>query len=404
MQKYFLLIFLIASYFSCSIAQEKKQSDLMHNPRVYLSILSENAKTLVSECIFRAVFEPEPFFIRYKPDDFEKILIQIATFCSFNFPFLNTLDKTNRLYNFLFLANYNPHLNCLHIRYLLQELLPAATHATISDGLLDLLKIRFYTHEELGQGLRRNHYKMAQEYLEYQDAQRIQKLHLDASELATWKLIKLMRPPFANEHNHPLEIKISKKKDLLIASQVAQLLSQGAYPKAYCYRKYPFLACAAAWRMPVVAELLLKAGANPNDSPCPLWYAKGAKVTKVLLSHGADPDIKTKDGRVALVPFCGYSSIGKVRVLLEAGADPNIAQTDGHTGFTPLICYMFRLTKDNNLAILKLLLDGGADRTMQIEAYGGQYGNKKMITAEDIARKQNWHEAIDLLSKPQKIA
>jgi ankyrin repeat protein len=245
---------------------------------------------------------------------------------------------------------------------------------------------------------------MAHEYIEYQDAHRIQKLHLDASELATWKLIKLMRPTFDTEHRHPVEIKISKKKDLLIASQVGHLLSQGAYPRAYCYQGYPLLACAAAWRMPLVAQLLLKAGADPNDSPCPLWYAKGAKVTRVLLSHGADPDIKTKDGRVALMPFCRYSSIGKVRALLEAGADPNIAQTDGHKGFTPLICYMFRLTKNNNLAIVKLLLDGGADRTMQIEAYGGQYGNKKMITAEDIARKQNWHEAIDLLSKPQKIA
>jgi hypothetical protein len=376
----------------------------MHNSCLYLSILPDNAQALVSEYRYNALFEPKWLFKRYNPDDFEELLDQIRRFCSFNFSFLNTINKTSRLYEFLFLANYNPSVSCLQIRYKLQEILPAAAQARISDGLLHLLKIRIYTPEELHLGLRHNHYKMAQEYLEYTDTQRIQKLHLDENELATWKLIKLMQPPFDTDHKHPLEIKISKKKDCLIAPEVAQLLSQGAYPKAYCYKGYPLLSCAAAWRMPLVAQLLLKAGADPNDSPCPLWYAKGAKVTRVLLSYGADPDIKTKDGRVALVPFCWYSSVGKVRALLEAGADPNIAQTDGYPGWTPLIHYMCRLTRNNNLDILKLLLDWGADRTIQIEAYGGQYGDKKMITAEDIARKCKWSAGIKLLSKPQKIA
>ncbi len=404
MQKIYLILSLLIFHLNFSCAQEKKQPDLIHNPRLYLSLLPDNAKAFVSECRFAALFEPEYLFARYNPDDFEKLLKQIATFCSFNFPFLNTVDKATRLYKCLFLANYNSDISCLQIRYKLQEILPAAAQAKISDGLLHLIKIRFYTPEESRLYLRNNHCKMAQEYLEYTDTQRIQKLHLDARDLATWQLIKLMRPPFDMDHRSPLEIKISKRKDRLIAPQVAQLLSQGAYPKAYCYQGYPLLSCAAAWRMPMVAELLLRAGADPNDSPCSLWYAKGAKVTRVLLSHGADPDIKTKDGRVALVPFCWYSSVGKVRALLEAGADPNIAQTDGRRGWTPLIHYMFRLTRDNNLDILKLLLDWGADRTVQIEAYGGQWGDKKMIRAEDIARKHKWKAAVKLLSQPQKIA
>lgn len=405
MQKIYLVISLVASHLNYCSAQEKKQPDLMHNPYVYLSILPDNAKTLVNEYRFATLFKPEWFFYkRYYPGDFEELLKQITLFCSFDFSFLNTRNKTSRLYEFLFLANYNSHMSCLQIRYKLQAILPAAAQATLPDSLFGSLKTRFYTHEELGLGLRHNHYKMAQEYLKYSDAQRIQKLHLDPRELATWHLIKLMQPPFNNNHRHPLEIKISKKKDRLIVSQVAQLLAQGAYPKAYCYQGYPLLSCAAAWRMPLVAELLLRAGADPNDSPCPLWYAKGVKVTKVLLSYGADPDIQTTDGRVALMPFCRYSSIGKVRALLEAGADPNIAQTDGHRGYTPLIHYMFRLTRNNNLDIIKLLLDGGADRTVQIEAYGWQYGDKKMITAEDIARKQKWKAAVELLSMPQKIA
>lgn len=402
--------FLISSLFpSYSYMQEYKYPDLMHNPKLYFNQLPDNAKTLVSEYLFNVLFEPKWWFTRYNSDDFEKLLQLITTFAKYHFSFLNTISKTSRLYEFLFLANYNPSVSCLQIRYKLQEILPAAAQARISDGLLHLLKIRIYTPEELHLGLRHNHYKMAEEYLEYTDTQLIQKLDLDARDLATWQLIKLMRPPFDTDHSHPMEIKISKRKDRLIAPQVAQLLSQGAYPKAYCYKGYPLLSCAAAWRMPLVAQLLLKAGADPNDSPCPLWYAKGAKVTRVLLSYGADPDIKTKDGRVALVPFCWYSSVGKVRALLEAGADPNIAQTDGRRGWTPLIHYMFRLTRDNNLDILKLLLDWGADRTVQIEAYGGHYGDKKMITAEDIARnqhagKQKWKAAVKLLSKPQKIA
>lgn len=404
MQKIYLVVSLLVFNLNYSSAQEKKQPDLMHNPRLYLSILPDNAQALVSEYRF-ALFKPEIFFYeRYYPGDFEELLKQITLFCSFDFSFLNTRNKTSRLYEFLFLANYNSHMSCLQIRYKLQAILPAAAQATLPDSLFESLKTRFYTHEELGLGLRQNHYKMAQEYLEYTDTQRIQKFHLDESELATWKLIKLMQPPFDNDHRHPLEIKISKRKDRLIAPQVAQLLSQGAYPKAYCYHGFHLLACAAAWRMPLVAQLLLKAGADPNDSPCPLWYAKGAKVTKILLSYGADPNIQTTDGRVALVPFNRYSSVAKVRALLEAGADPNIAQTDGHRGYTPLIHYMFRLTRNNNLDIIKLLLEGGADRTMQFEAYGGQYGDKKMITAEDIARKCQWKAAVKLLSKPQKIA
>lgn len=398
---FFLSFFLIPFY---SYMQEYKQPDLMHNPKLYFNILPDNTKNFVSECLFNALFEPKWLFNRYNSEDFEELLKQIALFCSYNFSFLNTVNKASRLYEFLFLANYNPHMSCLQIRYKLQELLPAAAQATISDGLIHLLKIRFYTPEELAQGLRKNHYKMAQEYLEYKDAQRIQKLDLDASELATWHLIKLMQPPFDTDHGHPLEIKISKRKDQLIAPHVAQLLSQGAYSKAYCYKGYPLLTCAAAWRMPLVVELLIKAGAGANDHPCPLWYAKGAKVTRVLLSYGADPDIKTTDGRVALMPFKRYSSIGKVRALLEAGADPNVAQTDGHRGFTPLICYMFDLSRDNNLPIIKLLLDGGADRTVQIKAYGGQYGDKKKITAEDIARKHKWKAAVRLLTKLEKIA
>lgn len=401
-KNYFLLIFSLVSLYS--YMQEYRQPDLMHNPKLYFNRLPDNAKILVSECLYNYLFQPKKFH-RYHPTDFEKILKSVAIFSShINFFFLNTPDKTSHLYGLLFLANYSQHISCLQIRLKLQELLPAASQATLNDSLFGFLTIRFYTPEESAQGLCRNHYKMAQEYLEYSDAQRIQKLHLDPRELATWHLIKLMQPPFNNNHRHPLEIKISKKKDRLIVSQVAQLLAQGAYPKAYCYQGYPLLSCAAAWRMPLVAELLLKAGADPNDRPCPLWFAKGAKVTKVLLAHGADPDIQTTDGRVALVPFCLYSSIEKVRALLEAGADPNIAQTDERRGWTPLIHYMFRLPRDNNLEILKLLLDGGADRTVKIEAFGGHYGDKKMITAEDIARKQKWKAAVKLLSKPQKIA
>lgn len=398
---YFLLSLSLMPLYSCM--QEHKQPDLIHNPKLYFNRLPHKSKVFVSECIYNNLFQPKEFH-RYNPDDFEEILKKIALFCSYNFSFLNTVGKTSELYWLLFLANYNPLLSCLQIRYKLQEILSVAAHATLPDDLFGFLKIRCYSFEESAQGLRQNHYKMGQEYLEYKNAQRIQKLDLDPSELATWKLIRLLRPSFDIDHNNPLEIKISKRKDGHIAPQVAQLLSQGAYPKAYCYKHYPLLTCAAAWRMPLVTELLLKAGAGSNDSPCPLWYAKGAKVTRILLSYGADPDIQTQDGRVALMPFCRYSSIGKVRALLEAGADPNIAQTNGHRGYTPLIHYMFRLTRDNNLPIIKLLLDGGADRTVQIEAYGGQYGDKKMITAEDIARKQKWKAGVELLSKTQKIA
>ena len=400
-----ILLLILTFPFFCLYAQEKQQPDLMHNPRLYFNRLPENAKTLVSEFIYHNMFQPKKFH-RYNPNDFEEILRQVSLFPSItSFSFLNTTNKVNDLYQLLFLANYNPHISCLQIRFKLQEQLPAAARATISDGLIVFLKIRYYTEQELAAGLRKNHHKMAQEYLDRSESERINKFHLTPTELATGKLIRLMKPPFDTEHRSPLGIEIPKSKDVLIAPQVAELLEQGAYPNAYCYDTYPLLICAAAWRMPQVVELLLRAGADANERAWALRVAKGGKVTKVLLSHGADPNKQSKVGQVALMPMHGYSSVTKVRLLLQVGADPNIAQTHEHIGFTPLIYYMFRLTKySHHIPIITALLDAGADRTMQIEAFGGQFGDKKIITAEDIARKCKWKEVINLLSETKKIA
>ena len=85
-------------------------------------------------------------------------------------------------------------------------------------------------------------------------------------------------------------------------------------------------------------KVLLEAGADPNlkdkyGKTALIWAsaAEGhTEVVKVLLEAGADPNLKDEDGITALMGAStgGYTEV--VKVLLEAGADPNLKERKWH--------------------------------------------------------------------------
>lgn len=405
MKRLHFLFILVFSVFWIH-SQEKQQPDLMHNPQLYFSRLPRQAQHFLNECIYHYIFNVDvtrlgPFFTRFSPTTFAKILQQIEFFPLLDARFLNNKDKVNYLLRILFAANHSKQITYSDILLKLHTLLPDAPTPEISKDVIHSLLIRNYNPEEIASGIRENHFKMAQEYLDRMEAQRICKLYLPAGEIATWKLRQLMKPTFDQEHRAPYDIHISRKKDARIAPQVAHLLSEGAYVNAYCYSHYSLLVCAATWRMPQVVELLLNAGADPNEGLA-LWFAKGARVTKLLLAAGADPNVKSRDGRTAIFPdpsWASYSSVAKMRLLLQAGADPNIDRSHRGSPGTPLIACLCRLKKPKNtIPLIEELLAGGADRTMRVNYLDEQK------TAEDLARSCGMDDVVQLLTKPRKIA
>src|SRR5205807_1494786 len=87
-----------------------------------------------------------------------------------------------------------------------------------------------------------------------------------------------------------------------------------------------------------VIKLLLEHGADPNVRDAkgrPLLLLDPTDETvKALLAHGADPSARDGEGQTALMAAARERSAGAVKALLEAGADPN---TRGPGGTTALI-------------------------------------------------------------------
>jgi ankyrin repeat protein len=87
-------------------------------------------------------------------------------------------------------------------------------------------------------------------------------------------------------------------------------------------------------------QQLLDAGADPNatnDSGVTalMWAVTDSRKTELLLAHGAKVDIKSLDGRTALMIAAGFrGSRRSAELLLDAHADPNVVSTDGTTALS----------------------------------------------------------------------
>ena len=86
-----------------------------------------------------------------------------------------------------------------------------------------------------------------------------------------------------------------------------------------------------------MCRLLLAAGADveerePNTKNTPLHYAAiygQERTIKLLLSHKADVNSRSKTGVTPLYIACSEGHLASVVTLLQAGADPLMSAVDG---------------------------------------------------------------------------
>lgn len=103
---------------------------------------------------------------------------------------------------------------------------------------------------------------------------------------------------------------------------------------------------------PALAQALLEAGANPNDSES-LYHStehRDLVCMKLLLRHGATPH-----GTNALKHMLDREDIAGLRLLLEAGANPNEVNPRGETALH------WAVWRGRRVETITALLDSGAD-------------------------------------------
>ena len=119
---------------------------------------------------------------------------------------------------------------------------------------------------------------------------------------------------------------------------------------------YKAIECAAKNGYDECLQLLIKAGANVNESTaleCTALYGHYGCMD-ILMKAGADVNMKDEMGYTALMHAAqeGYEKC--VQVLVEAGADVNLPD---ETGYTALIV----AANNGHNGIVRLLIDAGTD-------------------------------------------
>lgn len=145
---------------------------------------------------------------------------------------------------------------------------------------------------------------------------------------------------------------------LLIERGADLHLNAGSHTTALCK--------AICFNQPSMVNLLLKAGTNiETDSLILAATTKiDLRITRSLLKYGADPNAQNKSFRQTAMHMAAFHDRADVaRLLIRAGADVNIRDKHGHG---PISCAIMRNSKE----IFLLLLNQGADPTLQPEALG----------------------------------
>lgn len=87
-------------------------------------------------------------------------------------------------------------------------------------------------------------------------------------------------------------------------------------------------------------------------------YNGQIEMTRVLLKHGADPQIANDMGQIPLAGAAFKGNAPMTKLLIEHGADVNARMADGKTAL--MFAAMFDQTE-----IIDLLLEHGADASLQ---------------------------------------
>lgn len=143
------------------------------------------------------------------------------------------------------------------------------------------------------------------------------------------------------------------------------------------------------------ARRLIAAGADVNakdrisDSPYLVAGAHGrVEILRLILDNGADLQSTNRFGGTALIPAAEKGHPEAVEMLIKAGVDVDHVNNLGWTALLEAVI----LTDGGPVAqrSVKLLLDGGADRSIPD-------GNGR--TALDHARANGYREIVDMLEK-----
>ena len=145
---------------------------------------------------------------------------------------------------------------------------------------------------------------------------------------------------------------------------VSQLLSRGVDANTANEDGVSALMLASYHGFKPIVETLLQHGAkvgakdNRQESALRLAGSTHPDVVKMLLEHGADPNVRDFYGKTLLVAVCEGGADHDpetLRLLLDHGADPNVAGDNG-----PPLLYAINLGQHGNIEIVRLLLAHGA--------------------------------------------
>lgn len=131
------------------------------------------------------------------------------------------------------------------------------------------------------------------------------------------------------------------------------LLRSGADPETAVGRGRQLLDEAIEARSPLMARLLLEAGASPAGRLWAAFDAGDERLGELLLFHGASPSERAPDGRLPMDHALGNGRGRLVRTLLDGGANPNGRGPAGEA-------WVARAIREGNEEAAEALIDRGA--------------------------------------------